>query len=227
MATTVVRMFRYGLPFIALLGGWSALAASAVDTRTPVELVEETANAVATRVATDRERLAANPSELYALVDEVFLPVFDTRYAGRLILGRHGRTATPEQRDQFVESFYQFLVRSYASSMLRFRKDNIRIFPAPPGQASNPKRTVVRTKMRLDDGSSVSVDYSLRLTERGWRVFDVRIEGISYVQTYRSQFDVEISANGLDATIARMRADAPDFDVSGLPDASPAESTTP
>ena len=59
--------------------------------------------------------------------------------------------------------------------------------------------------MQLDDGSAAAVDYSLRQTAEGWRVFDVRVEGISYVQTFRNQFDSEISANGLDAVIERLR----------------------
>jgi len=197
--------------------------ASAADSRTPFEIVEQTANAVATRVANDHDRLEASSDELYALVNNVFLPVFDTRYAGRLILGRHGRTATPEQRKQFVDTFYDFLVRSYARNMLKFRKDSIQVYPAPPGQTNNPKRSVVRTQMRLDDGSSASVDYSLRQTPEGWRIYDVRIEGVSYVQTYRNQFDTEISARGLDATIARLQAET----TSLQEDNTPASSATP
>ncbi|RLA16946.1 MAG: ABC transporter substrate-binding protein [Gammaproteobacteria bacterium] len=195
--------------------------ANAEDSRTPIEIVTQTATSVAEQVANEREQLESNPDKLFTLVDHVFLPVFDTRYAGRLILGRHGRTATAEQRKQFVDAFYQFLVQSYASNMLKFRKDRIQVFPAPAGQPNNPKRTVVRTQMSLDDGSAASVDYSLRLTPAGWRIFDVRIEGISYVQTYRKQFDAEISARGLDATIARLQAEASPQDM------APADSSTP
>jgi phospholipid transport system substrate-binding protein len=189
------------------------MMANAEDSRTPIEIVTQTATAVAEQVANDREQLETDSDKLFALVNHVFLPVFDTRYAGRLILGRHGRTATAEQRKQFVDAFYQFLVRSYASNMLNFRKDRIQVFPAPAGQANNPKRTVVRTQMSLDDGTTASVDYSLRLTPEGWRVFDVRIEGVSYVQTYRKQFDAEITTRGLDATIARLQAESSPQDV--------------
>jgi phospholipid transport system substrate-binding protein len=189
------------------------MLANAEDSRTPIEIVTQTATAVAEQVANDREQLETDSDKLFALVNHVFLPVFDTRYAGRLILGRHGRTATAEQRKQFVDAFYHFLVQSYASNMLNFRKDRIQVFPAPAGQANNPKRTVVRTQMSLDDGTTASVDYSLRLTPEGWRVFDVRIEGVSYVQTYRKQFDAEITTRGLDATIARLQAESSPQDV--------------
>ena len=182
-------------------------AASAPDTRTPTEVIQETARTLAARVTADRKQLEADPAALYTLVDEVFLPVFDTRYAGQLVLGRHARAATREQRNDFVDTYYDYLLRNYASSVLKFDEDRVEVYPPRAGDPNDPKRTVVRTLMLLDDGSTASVDYSLRLTDSGWRVFDVRIEGISYVQTYRSQFDSEIAARGLDAVIARLRAE--------------------
>jgi phospholipid transport system substrate-binding protein len=194
---------------VAVLLAVMTTGAAPADELTPNQIIEQTANTLANRVDADHERLAANPTELYALVDEVLLPAFDTRYAGGLVLGRHWRTATPEQRRAFIDTFYDFLVRSYAESVLKFRRDNIRILPPPPGEPQNPKRTVVRTDMRLDDGSTIPVNYSLRQTPKGWRIFDVNIEGISYVQNYRKQFDLEISAKGLDAVIARLQAETP------------------
>jgi phospholipid transport system substrate-binding protein len=198
---------------LALLA--SATHAHAADTRTPTEVIQETANALALRVSADRTQLEDNPTQLYTLVDEVLLPVFDTRYAGQLVLGRHGRAASKEQRDAFVDTYYDYLLRNYASSVLKFDKDKVEVFPPRPGDPNDPKRTVVRTSMLLDDGGTAAVDYSLRLTDDGWRIFDVRIDGISYVQTYRSQFDSEISARGLDAVIERLRAETERLGTAG------------
>ena len=214
----VFRLIGAGLAATALLAGYAQPGTAAdtqaktepsapVDTRTPTEVIQETANTLAARVTADRKQLEADPTALYTLVDEVFLPVFDTRYAGQLVLGRHARAATREQRNDFVDTYYDYLLRNYASSVLKFDKDRVEVFPPRAGDPNDPKRTVVRTLMLLDDGSTASVDYSLRRTDSGWRVFDVRIEGISYVQTYRSQFDSEIAARGLDAVIARLRAE--------------------
>ncbi|MEQ1800331.1 MAG: ABC transporter substrate-binding protein [Gammaproteobacteria bacterium] len=184
------------------------LAAPAMaDTRTPDEIVRQTADTLSARIEGRQQQLAANPAELYKLVDEVFLPVFDTDYAGRLVLGKHWRTATPVQRQQFIDTFYDFLLRSYSRYVLRFEKDRVRILP-PPAGAPDPKRAVVRTEMQLEDGTKLPVHYSLHQTKDGWRAFDVRIEGISYVQNYRNQFNAEIGARGIDAVIARLKADA-------------------
>ncbi len=190
---------------VASLLSWTVAVA---EIEPPDQLVADTANAVAERIAGREAQLKANPEQLYALVDQVFLPVFDTQYAGRLVLGRHARTVSPEQRRRFIQAFYEFLVRSYAQSILNFRKDKIQIVPLPPGKLKNSKRTVVRTRMSMDDGTVVSVDYSLHLTPAGWRIFDVRIQGVSYVRTYRSQFDREITARGIEAVITRLESEA-------------------
>lgn len=193
---------------VAIAIAWSAAAGAVTDPRTPEQVVEQTATELAIEVEANRAMLAANQQELYALVDQVLLPVFDTAYAGRLVLGRHARAATAEQRRQFVASFYHFLLRSYAENVLKFRKDHVQVLPSPSQQPADQQRVAVCTRMLLDDGSTISVDYSLRLNDVGWRIFDVRINGISYVQTYRNQFDAEISARGLDAVIARLQTEA-------------------
>jgi phospholipid transport system substrate-binding protein len=177
------------------------------DTRTPDQVVSETAETLAKRIDGQQAHLAANPADLYKLVDEVFLPVFDTDYAGRLVLGKHWRTATDGQRQKFIDTFYDFLLRSYARYVLRFERDKVRILPASSA-VPDPKNTVVKSVMQLEDGTSLPVNYSLRQTKDGWRAFDVRIEGISYVQNYRNQFNAEIKAKGIDAVIARLQADA-------------------
>jgi phospholipid transport system substrate-binding protein len=192
------------LSLLAVLG---AAGTEAADARTPDQVVRETADALTARIEGRQQELAANPPELYKLVDDVFLPVFDTDYSGRLVLGKHWRTATPAQRQQFIDTFYDFLLRSYARYVLRFEKDKVTFLPGPPG-APDPKRAVVKTEMQLGDGTKLPVHYSLHQTPEGWRAFDVRIEGISYVQNYRNQFSAEIGAKGIDAVIARLKADA-------------------
>ena len=63
------------------------------------------------------------------------------------------------------------------------------------------------------NGTAVPVDYSLRMTSKGWKAYDVKIEGVSYVQNYRNQFNSEISANGLDGVIERLEAYQPETDT--------------
>jgi len=182
-----------------------AAAVSGEVDPSPYEVVEATAMAVADRMDGRKEFFTENPAELYKLVDELLLPHFDVRYAGYLVLGKHWKTASAEQRDRFVDVFYQILLQSYANGILEFEQGAIVVLP--PEAEQKEKRAVVKTRTRMDDGSEVPINYSMRRTSKGWLVYDVRIEGVSYVQNYRNQFNAEIAALGVDAVIDRLTTD--------------------
>lgn len=170
----------------------------------PAEMVEETANEIIATLAERREEMRNDPDELYAFVEELLLPVFDVPYSTRLVLGRHGRDASPEQRRAFGEAFYRFLVRSYADGMVEHAPNDLEIRVQPVRGELNPDRTRVRTQIVREGGSNIPVDYTLRFRNGEWRVYDVTIEGVSYVTNYRSSFDSEIRQRGLDKVIERL-----------------------
>lgn len=187
------------------------LGVTASAEETAQQVVEATVDNITQQIDSRRAELTANKRELYALIDRELLPKFDTDYAGRLVLGKSWRNATPEQRKRFVDAFYNFLLRSYATAILKFDKDKFRVFPArvPPKDG----RTSVETEMRLPDGSTVPVNYAMHSTPGGWKAYDVRIEGVSYVQNYRNQFNAEVAAKGLDALIARLERETAEIDA--------------
>jgi phospholipid transport system substrate-binding protein len=171
----------------------------------PHEIIETTANSIAGELKGRKDYLNDHRDELYVLINEILVPHFDMRYAGRLALGKHWKPASKEQRDRFIAAFYEFLLQSYANGVLKFNEDTITVYPVEV--AADDKRTVVRTEMRMDDGSRVPVNYSMRKSSAGWRVYDVRIEGVSYIQNYRNQFNAEISALGIEAVIERLESE--------------------
>jgi len=172
----------------------------------PQEVIKVAATTMAGNLDGRKAYYEMHPDELYTMINEVLLPHFDTRYSGRLVLGKHWKRITEEQRSDFIDAFYEFLLQSYAKGLLKFDQDNIEFlqFQGEPEE----KRVVVKTQMTLDDGNVVPVNYSMRRSESGWKAYDVRIEGVSYIQNYRNQFNAEISANGVDSVIERLRAEA-------------------
>jgi phospholipid transport system substrate-binding protein len=172
---------------------------------TPNEVVATASTAIAKQLDGRKDYLKENTTELYDLIDDVLLPHFDTRFAGRLVLGNHWGSATEEQRARFIDVFYRFLVQSYADGILGFEQDTLNILP----QEGEPdeKRAIVKTTIRMADGTEVPVNYSMRNSSDGWRVYDVRIEGVSYIQNYRNQLNAEIKALGLDAVIERLKTE--------------------
>lgn len=170
----------------------------------PNELVTKVAQEVLQDLDKNRAEYQKDQSKLRVLVDKHMLPYFDTRYAAQLVLAKYWKTATPAQRDRFVEAFYQSLLQNYGEAVLEFTPDRLKILPFQ----GNPEDTnaTVRSEVRRDNGSRVPVNYSLRKTPEGWKAYDVTIEGISYVKSYRTDFASEIQQKGLDAVIERLES---------------------
>jgi phospholipid transport system substrate-binding protein len=184
----------------------SLVASTAQAQEAPDEFVREAAELLDEAVSERKQELTTDKEALYELIDEILLPRFDRRYAAQLVLGRHWRTASEAQRERFIEAFYQSLMRQYADGLLEFDLSQLKILPYR-GDPSKP-RTVVRTVVVLDDGTEAPVDYGLVKKDSGWQVFDVTIEGISYVRNFRAEFNSEIQAKGLDAVIERLEREA-------------------
>jgi len=134
------------------------------------------------------------------------MPRFDQRFAAQVVLAKHWRTASEEQQARFIEAFYRALLRKYADGVLEFDPDMITVLPFR-GDATK-KRTRVRSTVELDDGSKVAVDYELVKRKAGWLVFNVVVEGVSYVRNFRAELDSEIRASSLDAVIQRLEDEA-------------------
>jgi phospholipid transport system substrate-binding protein len=202
------RRMLWAIP--ALLA-WGLAAAAPGSGSTPEGVINDTLKSLTKELEGRRDELRGNQKDLYGLVDRVLLPQFDTHYAAQIVLGKHWREANEAQRKRFIDAFYNFLLRSYAKAILRFDANNFKVQPMrePPKDG----RAVVETIVKLDDGSTSPVNYSLHSTENGWKVYDVRIEGVSYVQNYRSQFNEEIAAKGVDAVISRLEKETADIDA--------------
>jgi phospholipid transport system substrate-binding protein len=152
----------------------------------------------------DRDAYRRDPAKLGQLVDKYLLPHFDTNFSAQLVLGRYWRSATPEQRQHFIDAFYHSLLTNYGSALVDFTADRLKIFPTKVDPEST--RATVRTEVKRSNGDRVSVNYYLRKTPQGWKAWDVVIDGISYVNSYREDFGAQIEQQGIDAVIKRLES---------------------
>ena len=175
------------------------------NTLGPQELVENSAKRMLTELDAHRAMYKSDPAKLDALVGNVLLPNFDTEYSARLVLGQTWRTATPEQRQRFVAAFYHSLLRNYGAALVDFTGDRFTVLPYKGDP--NDTTATVRTEVKRSSGAKVPVNFSLRRTPDGWKAWDVVIEGISYVKSFRTDFSTEIQQKGLDEVIARLETE--------------------
>jgi phospholipid transport system substrate-binding protein len=178
--------------------------AALVDASGPGQLIQTAATAMLKDLDAHRADYRSDPTKVHHLVDQVLLPHFDTDYSARLVLGHHWASASEEQRKRFVNGFYKSLLNNYGDALVDFTGDRLKVFPYTGDP--NDKNATVRTMVRRNDGSQVAVNYTLHKTDAGWKAWDVVIEGISYVKSFRDDFGAEIDQKGLDEVIRRLEA---------------------
>jgi phospholipid transport system substrate-binding protein len=197
--------------FVAIMAGGAHAAeapatasTAAPSTLNPQELVENSAKRMLQELDANRQMYAKDAAKLDALVATVLLPNFDSEYAARLVLGQTWRTATPEQRKRFVDAFYHSLLHNYGHALVDFTADRFVILPYK-GEPNDTTATV-RTEVKRSSGDKVPVNFSLHKVDGVWKAWDVVIEGISYVKSFRTDFGSEIQQKGLDEVINRLES---------------------
>ena len=171
----------------------------------PIEIVRETTNELFRLVEKNREKYENDIQALRDDIRPILLGEVDTLYSGRLVLGRSARGMESEKVEEFADALSNLLIRRYADGLLDFRtRDQIEIRPLA---GNNTERmTRVRTRVRLDNNEQAPVDYVFRKTDDGWKIFDVIVEGISYVTTFRNQIGEQIRQEGFDTTLEKLKS---------------------
>lgn len=174
----------------------------------PQELIEQSARQMLDALDANRDGYKKDPKKVNELVDKIILPHFDTQLAAQLVLGKYWRTASAEQRQRFIDGFYHSLLNKYGAALVAFTSNNLTMVPFR-GDLSTGKATV-KTEVKTNDGTVVPVNYSMRATANGWKAWDVTIEGISYIKSFKTDVAAEIEQKGLDAVIQRLESESAD-----------------
>jgi phospholipid transport system substrate-binding protein len=187
----------------------AAPAASAAAEQNPSDIVQAAAQGILKDLDANRDMYRKDPSKVSALVDKYLLPHFDTEYAARLVLAKYWRTATDDQKKRFIDAFYHSLLSNYGSALAEFTSDKLKVFPT--NVAPGDDHATVRTEVKRDNGDRIAVNYELRKEPTGWKAYDVNIDGISYVKSYREDFGAQIDQKGIESVITRLqKGDKPD-----------------
>ena len=198
----MIRNFAILLAFILLPS-----ISYAEDSLLPDEMISSSIDSMNSQLGDqeNKRRLEDDKDELYSIIDSTLSPYFQKQYAGRLVLNKHWTKTDTDQRARFTEGLYQSLVKSYALTLLNFDVSNIKVLPIVE-ITDQTKKLTVKSEV-LYKGEVIPMNFSFGLFRDGWRFFDVRIEGVSYIKNYRNQFDAEITAEGIDAVIQRLESE--------------------
>jgi len=168
----------------------------------PDELIKSTAQDVLEIVKQDKDIQAGNQKKILDLVDAKVLPHFDFVRMTQLAVGKYWRTATNKQKQALVTEFRNLLVRTYTKAFTVYRDQAIEMKPFK--MAADATEVTVKTAISKPGAPPVPVDYEMRKTGDGWKAFNVSIEGVSMVNSYRGTFSTQIEQNGIDGLIKTL-----------------------
>lgn len=189
--------YRFAAPLLLAL----AFSAAAAETA-PDQLLHQTIDDIMVTIKTDKDLQAGDRAKSYALIESRIVPHFDFQRMTRLALGKNWNKATPEQQGQVVDAFRNLLVRTYSGALTRFR-DLLITYKPWNGTPADTSTTVQSTV--IDQGRTVPIDYQLEHVEGTWKVFDIKVDGISLVTNYRSDFNDRVAAGGIDGLIKDLQ----------------------
>jgi phospholipid transport system substrate-binding protein len=193
------RLFSMAVTMLAV----TLLANNAWTQEAPLETVRHTTDEVVTRVKNEKDNLRGDPTKMYHLVSEMIFPHFDFGVMSQFVLGEQWKTAEEAKRAAFVEQFGKLLVRTYAAALLEYSDQTIN-YPDPGPQPANTKTAIVKQDIAQPSGAVMPVVYRLHNKAGEWKVFDVSVDGVSLVKTYRSSFTSIIKEGGIDRLIANL-----------------------
>lgn len=198
-----LRSALAGLLLALLVPAAPALAGTAIDSSTPQALIQTSSQVLMADLDANRDRYRKDISLLQKSIEQTFLPHFDVDYAAQQVLGKYWREADAAQRERFTQTFYQMLLKTYGDALVEFTGDRMKVLPFQ-GDPAAP-RASVRTEVRRSSGEPVAVNYTLRKMPTGeWKAWDVVIEGISFVKSFREDYGLVVQQQGLDALILRL-----------------------
>jgi len=176
-------------------------AGAAVAQTAPDALIKQVSTEVIDTVKADKAIQAGDVSKIIALVDAKVMPHVNFQRMTAASVGRHWRTATPEQQAKLQAEFKTLLVRTYAGALTQVKDQTVGLKPLRA--AAEDTEVVVRTEIK-GKGEPIQLDYRLEKTGAGWKIYDVNVLGVWLVEQYKGQFAQDISANGLDGLIAKL-----------------------
>lgn len=194
-----MRIFLSCVLFTAALGGMPVAAA---EFPPPDVLARTVTDEVLAIVRADKDLQAGHEKKVLELVESKVLPHFNFSRMTQLAMGKNWRHASAEQRTQLTREFRELLVRTYTAAYTQYKDQTVEYRPLR--MMPDDSDVVVKSVVKQPSGQPVAIDYAMEKTSQGWKVYNVKIEGISLVENYRNTFNSEVQRNGVDGLIRAL-----------------------
>ena len=168
----------------------------------PEELVKKVTTDVLDTVKSDKQLQAGDRRKALAMAEQKILPHLDFREAAQLAMGKSWNTATKAQQEQITNEFRSMLVRIYSNAIQVYRGQTMKVLPVR--LAPGATEVTVRNQYLSQGRPPVPVEYAMKKTPEGWKIYDISVEGVSLVLTYRAEFESITRTSGIDGLLKRL-----------------------
>jgi len=196
----------------SLLFALNSATASTNSMLAPDKMLQEATLKMLRSINNNRKQIKQSPDKIKSLVEEIIMPHLDFIAASKMVMGKYWRRAEKAQKIKFIRQFRLLLLRFYSSALSEYlsgrdkalREDLIHYFPLDIKDSDTA--LTVRAEIQPDSGESIPIRYRMHRTKKGWKIYDVSVEGISVITTYKNNFANQFKTQGIDALIASLEA---------------------
>ncbi len=165
----------------------------------PDVMIKSVTDEVIAAIRADKDIQSGHKKKLLELIEKKVFPHFNFNRMTQLAMGRNWRAASDEQKKQLVEEFRTLLVRTYTSAFTQYKNEVIDYKPTHIAEADSD--ALVLSTVKKSSGQAIAVNYNMEKTDQGWKIYNLKIEGVSLVENYRNTFNTEIQKSGIDGLI--------------------------
>jgi phospholipid transport system substrate-binding protein len=168
----------------------------------PDALAKSVTEEVLAIIRADKDIQAGNQKKVLELVETKIVPHFNFAGMTRIALGKNWSQANAEQRKALTNEFRALLIRTYTTAFTQYKNQTVEYRALRLAPSDND--VVVKSFIKQPSGQPIAVDYNMEKTDAGWKVYNLKIEGISLVENYRNTFNTEIQKSGIDGLIKTL-----------------------
>lgn len=198
MKQAIIKFSAAAVLSLAITG--SALAQTAEGA---LDTVKKSVSVVLADLKAHKAEYQRNPAALNRMIDEKMLPYFDVDAMARLVLAKHWKKASAAQRQEFLDEFKQLVMRTYSSSLLDYTDATVK-YGTPDKVKRN--RTKIDVTVTNSNGKKYPLMLSMGYRNGQWKGYDVSLDGLSVITSYRGSIGEEVAQKGLQAVIDEIKA---------------------
>ena len=208
--STFPQILKNGLFTLIFTALFIANTQAQANIQPPDEILKVATIKMLHSINDSRAEIKKTPAKLTSLVEEIILPHLDFIAASKMVMGKYWRRAEKEQKIKFIRQFRLLLLRFYSSALSEYlngrdkdlKDDLIQYFPIKLKDGITTM--TVRAEVIPETGAAIPIHYRMHLTKKGWKIYDVSVEGISMITTYKNNFATQFRTDGIDALIASL-----------------------